>query len=331
MAILNRSDIAIDLGTVNTILRNDIDNVVFNEATCIALDCRFGAKRIVAVGNQAKKMLGRAPKDYLVINPLLNGAISDFETTKIFMKNLIERSKVGTLSPRVGISIPQNLTQVERYSLYEATISAGAKEVLLIEDPFSASVGAGVDISTPRATMVIDAGGGVIEVSIISLGGLVTSSYSKEGGDHLNNILVEHFRHNKNIAISKEIAEDIKHKIKLLEDNLPINISAKDLVSGLPSLFEVDMQELRNLLLKEILKIKQIVLEAIHNTPPQIAPDIIDDGAILTGGMALMSGFKEILEEELKMKIRLSPDPILDISKGAALIMQSYERYAQKL
>ncbi|WP_301187734.1 rod shape-determining protein, partial [Helicobacter rodentium] len=144
MGIFERNDIAIDLGTVNTIVRNNLEETLFCEATCIALENKFASRRIITIGDSAKKMLGRTPSEIEVINPLLNGAISDFETTKIFMNAILQKGKTGSLAPRVGISIPQNLTQVERHSLYEATMLAGAKEVLLIEDPFSASVGAGL-------------------------------------------------------------------------------------------------------------------------------------------------------------------------------------------
>lgn len=215
MGIFERNDIAIDLGTVNTIVRNDMETTLFCEATCIALEKKYNSHRILAIGDSAKKMLGRTHNEIEVVNPLLNGAISDFETTKIFMNVILQKAKAGSLSPRVGISIPQNLTQVERHSLYEATMLAGAKEVLLIEDPFSASVGAGLDISTARAKMIIDAGGGLVEVSIISLNGLITSAFTKKAGDFIDFALVEYCRHNKNIGISKEMAENLKRKINV--------------------------------------------------------------------------------------------------------------------
>ena len=196
MTPLHRNDIAIDLGTANTIVRNSTEDALFYEATCIAIENKYGATRTIAIGNNAKKMLGRSPLDIEVINPVSNGAISDFETTKIFIRSLIEQAKTSALAPRVGISIPRNLTQVERHSLYEATMLAGAKEVLLIEDPFSASVGAGLDVSTPRAKMIIDAGGGLVEASIISLGGLVTSAFTKEAGDFIDYAFMEFCRHN---------------------------------------------------------------------------------------------------------------------------------------
>ncbi|MBX7490919.1 rod shape-determining protein [Helicobacter turcicus] len=331
MALFDRNDIAVDLGTVNTIVRNDTDNVLFCEATCIAIENKYNSTHTLAIGNNAKKMLGRTPQDINVINPLLNGAISDFETTKIFMQALIERGKTNSLAPRVGISIPQNLTQVERHSLYEATMFAGAKEVLLIEDPFSASVGAGLDISTSRAKMIIDAGGGLVEASIISLGGLVTSAYTKEAGDFIDYAIIEFCRYNKNIGISKDIAERIKHTINVFSDNPNINIGAKNLVNGMPIAYELQLNDFKNLLLNSMEKIKSVILEAINEAPPQIAPDLIDDGAVLTGGLALMQGLRDYLEEELKIAINLSPDPLQDISKGAYLIMENYANYEQGL
>ncbi len=331
MAILKRNDIAVDLGTANTIVRNSVDNVLFSQATCIALEHKYGTKRVLAIGNNAKKMLGRTHADIEVINPLLNGAISDFETTKIFMQSLIEKGKINSRDPIVGISIPQNLTQVERHSLYEATMLAGAKDVLLIEDPFSASVGAGLDISTARAKMVIDAGGGLVEVSIISLGGLVTTAFTKEAGDFIDYAIVEYCRHNKNIGISKDLAEQLKWQIDVFSDNPMVHIGAKSLTTGMPIAYDLNLNDLKPVVLASMYKIKEVVLEAIYEAPAQIAPDLIDDGAILTGGLALLKGLKNFLEKELNIKINLSPDPLLDISKGACIIMQDYDKYKQGL
>ncbi len=330
MAFFGRNDIAVDLGTVNTVVRNSLDKVIFCEATCIALEDKYESPRVICMGNQAKKMLGRNPSNIKVINPLLHGAVSDFKTTTIFMNTIIESAKKGSLAPRVGISIPQNLTQVERHSLHEATMLAGAKEVLLIEDPFSASVGAGLDISIPRVRLVIDVGGGLVETSIISLGGLITSSFTKEAGDFIDYALVEYCRYNKNIGISKEMAENIKRQINVFGDNPVINVAVKDLMNGMPFSYELNLNELKDIVLNGIYKIKEVVLESINKAPPQIAPDLIEDGAILTGGMALIDGLKEFLEEELKIKINLSPDLLLDISKGVCMIMQNYVKYSIK-
>ncbi|MDE5926530.1 MAG: rod shape-determining protein [Helicobacter sp.] len=331
MGIFERNDIAIDLGTVNTIVRNDMETTLFCEATCIALEKKYNSRRILAIGDSAKKMLGRTHDEIEVINPLLNGAISDFETTKIFMNAILQKAKAGSLSPRVGISIPQNLTQVERHSLYEATMLAGAKEVLLIEDPFSASVGAGLDISTARAKMIIDAGGGLVEVSIISLNGLITSAFTKEAGDFIDFALVEYCRHNKNIGISKEMAESLKRKINVFAKNPTIHIGAKNLANSMPIECELDLEEFKGVILSSLYKIKDIIIEAIHNAPPQIAPDLIEDGATLTGGLALIPGIKDFLEKELRMQIHLTPDPLLDISKGVWRIMQDYESFEKSL
>ena len=276
-------------------------------------------------------MQGRVPPEIQVINPLLNGAIGDFETTKIFMQSLIEKTRhSSSLSPNIAISIPQNLTQVERHFLYEATILAGAKDVLLIEDPFSASVGAGLNINMPRAKMVVDAGGGLVEASIISLGGLITSAFTKEAGDFIDHLIMDFCKHKKNIGISKDIAENIKQTINVFADNPILNIGVKDLTNGLPIAYELHLNDFKPLIISSMQKIKNIILEAIHNAPPQIAPDLIEDGATLTGGLALMQGMQHYLEEELKMKIHPSEDPLLDISKGAFLIMQNYDTYIGK-
>ena len=331
MTPLHRNDIAIDLGTANTIVRNSTEDALFYEATYIAIENKYGATRTIAIGNNAKKMLGRSPLDIEVINPVSNGAISDFETTKIFIRSLIEQAKTSALAPRVGISIPRNLTQVERHSLYEATMLAGAKEVLLIEDPFSASVGAGLDVSTPRAKMIIDAGGGLVEASIISLGGLVTSAFTKEAGDFIDYAIMEFCRHNKNIGISKETAENLKKNISVFNDNPSINIGAKNLINGMPIAYELHLNDFKNIILNGMEKIRKVALKAINEAPPQIAPDLIEDGVVLTGGLALMPGLKEYLQEELKIAIHLSTDPLLDISKGAWLIMQNYASYNQGL
>ncbi|MDE5591522.1 MAG: rod shape-determining protein, partial [Helicobacter sp.] len=219
MGVFSRNDIAVDLGTSNTIVRDREGKVIFCEATCIALENKYDPVRVICMGNEAKRMIGRNPCEIDVVNPLHNGVISDFKTAKIFMNLLIELAKGDSFAPRVGISIPHNLTQVERYSLYEATMVAGAKEVLLIEDPFSASVGIGLDIGSSRARMIIDAGGGVVEVSVIALGGLVASAFTKEAGDFIDCSLMEYCRHNKNIGISKETAEIIKKLIYIFGDN----------------------------------------------------------------------------------------------------------------
>lgn len=329
MPSFQRDNIAIDLGTASTIVRNNADKVLFYEATCIALECKYGITRTLAIGNNAKKMLGRVPQEISVINPILNGAISDFETTKLFMQILIEKGKTSNLSPRVGISIPQNLTQVERHSLHEATMLAGAKEVILIEDPFSASVGAGLDISTARAKMIVDAGGGLIEASIISLGDIITSAFTKEAGDFMDYTIIEFCRHNKNLGINKDIAEKIKQCVNIFSDNPSFPIGAKNLVDGMPISYELQLNDFKPLLLNGMKKIKRVILEAIQEAPPQTAPDLMEDGAVLTGGLALMQGLKDYLEDELNIAIHLSPNPLLDISKGVCLIMQNYDDYTQ--
>ncbi|RAX57667.1 rod shape-determining protein [Helicobacter monodelphidis] len=331
------SNIAVDLGTTNTIVAIEDEGVIFNEPSCIAVERRYGASRVVAIGKKAKAMRGKTHSSLEVISPLANGAISDFEMTKAFMSTLINILSAHISSrPRVGISIPQNLTQVERNSLYEATMLAGAREVILIEDPFSAAVGAGVDINSSRGRMIVDCGSGLTEVSIISLSGLVTSSCSKTAGDTLDNVILEYIKHEKNLLISKDTAEQIKIKMANLinpDTGGSYRANAKHLLNGLPVSFEITAAEVYTAIMPAIEKIKKTIVETIANIPPQIVPDIVEDGVIITGGGALTRGFKEYLEQELKLLVHLSPDPLQDISRGATEILrglQPFNRFSIK-
>ncbi len=322
-----RRDIVIDLGTANTIVCLEPQGVVFNEPSCIAIERKYGSDKVVAIGSKAKAMRGKTPEKLKVIYPLSSGAISDFEMTKTFMGTLIS-GLLGRFifKPRVGISIPQNLTPVERNSLYEATLLAGAKEVVLIEDPFSAAVGAGIDISSSRGRMIVDLGSGLTEVSIISLGGLVASKSSKVAGDSLDMAIVEYIKHHKSLSISKDMAEEIKIKLGNIENpshEERMSAKAKDLIHGLPVSFEISSYELYTAIMPSIEKIKKTIAEAISMTPPQIAPDILEDGVILTGGVALLKGLREYLSRELQLEVRLSPNPLLDISTGARDILKT--------
>ncbi|MGP1450761.1 MAG: rod shape-determining protein [Wolinella sp.] len=325
-----RRDIVIDLGTANTIVYIKPHGVVFNEPSCVAIERNRGVDKVVAIGAKAKAMRGKTPQGLEVVYPLNNGAISDFEMTKAFMGTLIA-SLLGKmmLKPRVGISIPQNLTPVERSSLYEAALLAGAKEVVLIEDPFSAAVGAGIDISSSRGRMIVDIGSGLTEVSIIALGGLVASKSSKIAGDALDLAIVEYIKHYKNLSISKDMAEDIKIKLANIENpshDERIVAKAKDLIHGLPVSFEISSHEISAAIAPNIEKIVKTVTETVSVTPPQIAPDILEDGIVLTGGGALLKGLKGYLSRELQLNVNLSPDPLTDISKGARDILQMMGR-----
>lgn len=319
------TDIAVDLGTANTIVSVD-GEVIFNGPSCIAIERHYGSDKVVAIGKRAKVMRGRTHSNLEVINPLSNGAISDFEVTKIFMATLISiLSNRVSSHPRVGISIPQNLTQVERNSLYEATLLAGAKEVIFIEDPFSAAVGTGMDINTSRGKMIVDCGSGLTEVSIISLGGMVTSSCTKVAGDALDCAIVDYVKRQKNLLISKDCAEGIKIQIADISQNAPNTnccVYGKDLLNGLPVGFEISSTDVRAAIMPCVQKIHATILEVISSIPPQIVPDILEDGVIITGGGALMRGFREYLEDKLKMSIHVSPDPLHDISRGAMEILK---------
>lgn len=326
--LLGRRDIVIDLGTANTIVYLEPQGVVFNEPSCIAIERNYGTNKVVALGMEAKNMRGKAPKKLSVVYPLVSGAISDFEMTKIFMKTLIS-GILGKLffRPRVGVSIPQNLTPVERSSIHEATLLAGAKEVILIEDPFSAAVGAGIDISSSRGRMIVDIGSGLTEVSIVSLGGLVATNSSKIAGDALDTSIIEYVKHHKNLSISKDMAEEIKITLTNLENPSPkecMIAKAKDLAhGGLPVSFEMSSQELYEAIIPGVEKIKKTIAEAIAMTPPQLAPDILEDGLVLTGGGALLRGLQGYLSKELQLEVKLSPTPLLDISKGASDILKT--------
>lgn len=324
---IKRRDIVIDLGTMNTIVSIEPKGVVFNEPSCIAMERHRGLEKMVAIGAKAKAMRGKTPENLRVIYPLASGAISDFDMTKTFMKALISRVLGRSLfKPRVGISIPQNLTPVERNSLYEATLLAGAKEVLLIEDPFSAAVGSGIDISSSRGRMIVDLGSGLTEVSLISLGGLVASKSSKIAGDAIDMAIVDYVKHHKNLLISKDMAEEIKIRLGNIENpnsEERFSARAKDLVHGLPVSFEISSQEIYAAIMPSIEKIKKTIAEAIAMTPPQIAPDILEDGVILTGGTALLRGLRGYLAKELQLEVRLSSDPLLDISKGVSEILKT--------
>ena len=319
------SDIAVDLGTANTLVCLPGQGIVLNEPSIVAL--RVHDRSVLAVGTRAKAMLGRAPGSIEVIRPLRHGVIADYDTTEKMLQHFIRhahRSR-SPVHPRVVISVPSGITQVERRAVQESAVHAGARKVYLIPEPVAAAMGAGLPIADPGANMIVDVGGGTTEVAVISLSGIVHSTSLRVGGEDMNDAIVQHVRKSHGLLIGERRAEEIKialgsaHPGK--DDQGPLPVKGRDLTSGLPRTVAVTVGEIRDALREPVTAIVEAVRGCLEQTPPELAADIVDKGITLTGGGALLSGLDDLLNHETDLPIVVSDDPLTCVVRGAGQVL----------
>lgn len=317
------NDLAIDLGTANTLVYVKGKGVVINEPSVVAVrNDGKGGKKILAVGMEAKNMLGRTPGSIVAIRPMKDGVIADFEITEAMLRYFIERAhnRRTMVKPRIIICVPYGITEVEKRAVRESAESAGAREVYLIEEPMAAAIGAGLPITEPSGNMIIDIGGGTTEVAVISLAGIVFSKSARVGGDKMDEAIVNYLKRKYNLLIGERTAEKIKITIGTAypdEDVQKMNVKGRDLVAGIPKTIEVVSEEIREAITEPVNTIVDAVRVTLEKTPPELAADISDKGIVVAGGGALIRNIDVLLGEETGLPITIAEDPLSAIVLGS--------------
>jgi len=317
------NDLAIDLGTANTLVCMKGKGVVLSEPSVVAVhrDLR-GTKKVLAIGADAKRMLGKTPGNIVAIRPMRDGVIADFEITEAMLRHFILRihNRRALVRPRIIISIPSGITPVERRAVKETAESAGAREVYLIEEPMAAAIGAGLPITEPVSSMVVDIGGGTTEVAVISLSGVVYAKSVRVAGDKLDEAIVQYMKRKYSLLIGERSAEVIKTTIGCAypENELrTVDVKGRDIISGIPKIVEINSEEVREAMTEPISVIVDTIRDALENAPPELAGDIVDRGIVLTGGGALLRNIDVLLREETGLPITIADDPLSTVARGA--------------
>jgi rod shape-determining protein MreB len=320
-------DLGIDLGTANTLVFMKNRGIIVNEPSVVAINTR--TKKILAVGDEAKQMIGRTPGNIIAIRPMKDGVIADFETTQAMLRYFIEKASPRRFflsRPRVVVGVPSGVTEVEKRAVVEATIAAGAKErdAFLIEEPMAASIGAGLPVEEPTGSMVVDIGGGTSEVAVISLGGIVTSKSLRVAGDALDEHIVNYIKREFSLAIGDRTAEDIKISIGCVynpDPQLSKDIRGRDLISGLPKTVTITANQVRDAIAEPISSIVDAIKSTLEKTPPELASDIMESGIILTGGGAMLGGLDELIYSETGMPVSVAPESLNCVALGTGLVL----------
>ncbi|MBP9942989.1 MAG: rod shape-determining protein [Desulfomicrobium sp.] len=325
------SDLAIDLGTANTCVYVKGKGIVLREPSVVAVkrDNR-GNNKVLAVGSEAKRMLGRTPGNIVAIRPMKDGVIADFEVTEAMLRHFISKvhNSRRLVRPRIVICVPTGITQVEKRAVRESAQSAGAREVFLIEEPMAAAIGADLPITEPTSNMVVDIGGGTTEVAVISLAGIVYSKSVRIGGDKMDEAILQHVKRKYNMLIGESSAEDIKTTIGSaypMDPELVMDVKGRDLVSGIPQNISITSEEVRKAISEPVDSIVQAVRIALEQTPPELAADIVDRGIVLTGGGALLKGLDSLLREETSLPITVVDDPLSTVALGSGKVLDNLD------
>jgi rod shape-determining protein MreB len=325
------NDLAIDLGTANTLVYVKGKGIVLSEPSVVAVraDGR-GTNRVLAVGKEAKMMLGRTPGNIVAIRPMKDGVIADFEITEAMLRHFIRKvhNRRTLIRPRIIISVPSGITQVEKRAVRESAESAGAREVYLIEEPMAAAIGAGLPITEPTSNMVVDIGGGTTEVAVISLAGIVYSKSVRVAGDKMDEAILQHIKRKYNLLIGERTAELIKTTVGNAYPGEAVErmqIKGRDLVSGIPKIIEIDSDEVRDSIREQIDTIVETVKIALEQTPPELAADVVDRGIVLTGGGALLKGLDKLLREETALPITITEDPLSTVVLGSGKALDNID------
>jgi rod shape-determining protein MreB len=325
------NDLAIDLGTANTCVYVKGKGIVLREPSVVAVkrDAR-GNNKVLAVGAEAKRMLGRTPGNIVAIRPMKDGVIADFEITEAMLRHFISKvhNSRRLVRPRIVICVPTGITQVEKRAVKESAESAGAREVYLIEEPMAAAIGAELPITEPTANMVVDIGGGTTEVAVISLAGIVYSRSVRVGGDKMDEAIMQYVKRKYNMLIGESTSEEIKKTIGSAYssgDEEEMDIKGRDLVSGIPQNITITSKEIRKAIAEQVDSIVQAVRIALEQTPPELAADIVDRGIVLTGGGGLLKGLDQLLREETSLPIIVVDDPLSTVVMGSGKVLDNMD------
>ena len=321
-------DLAIDLGTANTLVSVRGQGIVLNEPSVVAIDKE--QERVLAVGSDAKRMIGRTPGSIIAERPLKDGVIADFDVTEVMLRYFIEKARERKYPwsprPRVVVCVPSGVTSVEKRAVFEATISAGARQAYLIEEPMAAAIGADLPIEDPTGSMIVDLGGGTTEVAVISMGGIVVSQSIRIAGDEFDQAILTHVRDAYNLAIGERTAEDIKIKVGSavpLKDELDVEVNGRDVITGLPKTVRIESEEIRRALNKPLDEMAKAVKDALDATPPDLASDLMYYGILLTGGGALLRGLDVRLRDETGVSVNVSPTALDNVVNGCARVLEA--------
>lgn len=323
------ADIGIDLGTANILVFVKGKGVVLKEPSVVAID--KVRNKILAVGEEAREMLGRSPDSIIAIRPLREGVIANYTVTQKLLAYVIEKvaGKCLFFKPRVMTCVPIGITSVEKRAVMEATAQGGASKTYLIEEPLAAALGAGIDISVPRGNMVVDIGGGTTDIAVLSLGGIVVSSSIRIGGDHFNESIISYVKKVYNVLIGERTAEDIKIAVGTVIKggrNESITVRGRDMVTGLPKTFEVNSEDCRLALEDSVASLIATVRSVLENCPPELASDIVDNGIYMTGGGALLHGLAEVMQAETGITTHVADNPLECVALGTGKALQNLDR-----
>ncbi|WP_457746988.1 rod shape-determining protein [Sulfurimonas sp.] len=325
------NDLSIDLGTANTIVIAKGRGIIINEPSVVAVKTeKYGQQRVLAVGHEAKEMVGKTPGNIKAIRPMRDGVIADFDMTEKMIRKFIEKAhgRSALISPRIIICVPYGLTQVERKAVRESALSAGAREVFLIEEPMAAAIGAGVDIREPQGNLVVDIGGGTTEIGVVSLGGLVLSKSIRTAGDKIDQGIVNYVRKKYNLLIGERVAEEIKINIGTavsLDQPLSMVINGRDQVEGLLSSVELTSDDAKDAMREPLKEISEALRDVLEKMPPDLAGDIVNHGIILTGGGALIRQLDKYLSDIVKIPVFVADEPLLAVARGTGRALEEID------
>jgi rod shape-determining protein MreB len=322
------NDIGIDLGTANTLVYVRDKGIVLREPSVVAVEA--GTNRVRAVGNEAKRMLGRTPGSIVAIRPMKDGVIADFEVTEAMLRHFIQQvhNRRNMVSPRVVVAVPSGITEVERRAVKDSAAHAGAREVYLIEEPMASAIGVGLPVQEPAGNMIVDIGGGTTEVAIISLAGIVFCRSVRVAGDELDEAIVQYVKRVYNLMIGERTAEEIKIKIGSafpLEQETSMEVKGRDLVAGLPKTLTITSQEVREAMQEPINTILETVRYTLERCPPELSADLVDRGIVLAGGGALLRGMDKLLAEETGLPVHIADDPLSAVVTGTGIVLSELD------
>jgi len=318
------NDMGIDLGTATTLVFVKGEGVVLCEPSVVAIE--RGTSHVLAVGEEAKRMLGRTPGNIVAIRPMKDGVISDFEITEAMLRYFIKKvhHRKVLVRPRIVIAIPSGITEVEKRAVKDSAERAGAREVFLIEEPIAAAIGVGLPIQEPIGNMIIDIGGGTTEIAVVSLCGTVFSKSIRIGGDEMNEAVIEYLKKTYNLMVGERTSEEIKIKIGSaypLEEEMSMEVKGRDLVAGLPKTVTITSEEIRESLQEPLRAILEVIKISLERTPPELAADLIDHGIVMAGGGSLLRGLDKLISEETGLPVHITDDPVTAVANGTGIVL----------
>jgi rod shape-determining protein MreB len=329
------ADIAVDLGTANTLIQVKGQGIVLNEPSVVAIE--RGTGKVRAIGLEAKRMLGRTPEGIIAVRPMRDGVIADVDMAELMLRHFLARvlpRGLFRIKPRVVIGVPSGITEMERRAVRAAVAAAGAKEVLLISEPMAAAIGVGLPVLSPRGSMVVNIGGGTTEIGVIALSGIVADASIRVGGNEFDEMIVNFIRKSYNLLIGEATAEGIKIQVgsaRATGQEREMDVNGRDLISGIPKTIRVYSEEIREAIQEPVQAIVGAVRRALEVTPPELSADIVDEGIVMTGGGALLKGLDVLIGEETGLTIHVDAEPLNCVVRGAGMVLDEWERYQSVL